>query len=75
MIENRQVGPFFSFGVRAEARQPFLVLLAPGKGEEELRTELQADGRTLNVCSATLAHTVRLPQAGTTDSLPQIHRA
>ncbi len=72
IVEDAQLGPFWSFAVRNATGQPYLTLLVPQVEERHITAVLE-DARTIRVHGRGVDDSIRLPAAGSRD-LPDVRR-
>jgi hypothetical protein len=74
VVENAAGGPLWSFAVRAEQEQPFLVLLAPQIDDRHIVAAYDKDRREIRVKGEGFDDTLHLPPPGHPHELPRIER-
>ncbi|MFW5857894.1 MAG: hypothetical protein ACOCX4_08450, partial [Planctomycetota bacterium] len=73
VVENRQVGPLWSFGAVAPAAgAPFVTVLVAGEGRRLLDANWNPDTQTVGIRLSGRALTVRLPEGGDAETLPDV---
>lgn len=72
VMENKQIGPLWSFALQAETGAPYLTLLYPRKDDADVKASFDASTRTATVKSPEVDHTITLPTPGSREGLPQI---
>jgi len=74
VVESRQLGPLWSFGVRNAEARPYMVLLVPEARDRGIVAALGTDGRSVSVEGEGLSDTIRLPEPGSDAALPEVLR-
>ena len=74
IVENEAGGPLWSFAVKADQGQPFLVLLAPQITDRHIQAVYDKHRREIRVRGHGISDTIRLPQPGHPGDLPLVER-
>jgi len=74
IVENEAGGPLWSFAVKADQGQPFLVLLAPQITDRHIQAVYDKHRREIRVRGHGISDTIRLPQPGHPSDLPLVER-
>lgn len=74
VVENRRMGPLWSFGVQQPVGKGFLTLLVPQVHERSILAELEGRS-TVRVRGQGVSDRIELPPAGSEDCLPRLIRS
>ena len=74
VIENEAGGPLWSFAVKADQAELFLVLLAPQIDDRHIQTTYDKPRREIRVRGDGINDTIHLPQPGAPNELPVVIR-